>query len=114
MCGQLLVAGKTVSIGLLRALYDTKVPMLISVVSAWGVTVPFAYVTTYLLGWGINGLAIAQGCGMACCVLLLLDRWRVLSFNCSSPPTKLKTIYAKFGVFRTLRVTKQEMNPVNN
>lgn len=34
MCGQLLVAGKTVSIGLLRALYDTKAPMLISVFSA--------------------------------------------------------------------------------
>ncbi|WP_028389616.1 MATE family efflux transporter [Legionella fairfieldensis] len=113
MCGQLLVAGKTVSIGLLRALYDTKVPMLISVVSAWGVIVPFACVTTYLLGWGINGLAIAQVCGMACCVLLLLDRWRVLSFNCSSPPAQLKTIYAKILVFGT-RVTRQVMNPVNN
>lgn len=107
MCGQLLVAGKTVSIGLLRALYDTKVPMLISLMSAWGVTVPLAYATTYLLGGGINGLAIAQATGIACCVLLLLDRWRVLSFNCSTPPTQLKTIYDKFLVFRSLEVTSK-------
>lgn len=100
MFGQLLVAGKTVSIGMLRALYDTKIPMLISLITAWGVTIPIAYASTYLLGWGLNGLAIAQSSGMACCVLLLLDRWKVLSFNFSEPAIQLKTIRAKFLNFQ--------------
>lgn len=111
MCGQLLVAGKTVSIGLLRGLYDTKAPMFISVISAWGITVPFAFVTTHLLGWGINGLAIAQAVGMACCALLLLDRWRALSFNCSNPINQLKTIYVKFLTFGASRIRVETISP---
>jgi len=92
MIGQLLGAGKAISIGLLRALYDTKLPMIIGAICGWGITIPFALIATNIWDWGVNGLAVAQIIGVGSCMLLLLDRWRVLSFNIGSPNKQINTI----------------------
>jgi MATE family multidrug resistance protein len=81
MIGQMFAASKAIGNGMLRALYDTKTPMFISVVCGWGVAVPFAYLTTSVLHLGMNGLAAAQTIAAGSCALLLLYRWQILSFN---------------------------------
>lgn len=87
MMGQLLMAIKTVSVGILRALYDTKIPMIISVICGWGITVPFGYISTYFFEFGINGIAMVQTISFGFCAFMLYDRWRVLSFNISKQPS---------------------------
>lgn len=99
MVGQLLMAIKTVSVGILRSFYDTKVPMIISVLCGWGITVPFACISTYFLELGINSLAIVQTISFGFCAFFLYDRWRVLSFNISEQPLVKKSISHKTRLF---------------
>ena len=92
----LLGAVKSISTGVLRSLYDTKIPMVISVICAWGIAVPLSYISTHTLGLGINGIAMAQVIGFGFCAFFLVDRWRVLNFNITCPPNLKSTIAHNF------------------
>ncbi len=45
--------------GVIRGAGDTRWPMILMVVLAWGVFVPLTYTLTFPLGWGIDGAWIA-------------------------------------------------------
>lgn len=96
MFGLLLSAIKSISIGVLRSLYDTKIPMVISIICSWGIAVPLSYVSTHRWGLGINAIALSQVIGFAFCVFFLLERWWVLSFNISNPACMRNSILFNF------------------
>ena len=45
--------------GVIRGAGDTRWPMILMVVLAWGVFVPLTYALTFTLGWGVDGAWIA-------------------------------------------------------
>lgn len=92
MVGQLLGSSKAICINILRALYDTKSPMIISIFASWGVVVPIAYIAVCLLGLGINSIAMSQALGMGLCAFLLIDKWIVLSAATADPTIKTSGI----------------------
>ena len=60
-----------VSIGALRGLEDTRVPMLLCIVSYWLVVFPVSYIAAFVIGWGAWGvwLGFVVGLGFAAAVL---------------------------------------------
>jgi MATE family multidrug resistance protein len=94
MISQIFESTKTICNIILRAFYDTKPPMLISIFSGWIIGLPFAYILGNKL-WGMNGFAIAQSISAAFGAFLLLDRLNVFSYNVSNPDTKAKVISTK-------------------
>jgi MATE family multidrug resistance protein len=74
---QLVDGAQAIALGLLRGVQDTRVPMLMAVLSYWVVGIP----TSYLLGfvWGLGGVGVWLGLvtGLACAgVFLMLRFWR--------------------------------------
>ncbi len=71
---QFVDAMQAIGAGLLRGLKDTRVPMLMAVVSYWGIGLPTAYVFGIVLGFGGPGIwwGLALGLGVAAVLL----NWR--------------------------------------
>lgn len=74
---QLVDGAQAIALGLLRGVQDTKVPMIMAVLSYWVIGIP----TSYLLGfvWGMGGIGVWLGLvtGLACAgVFLMLRFWR--------------------------------------
>lgn len=55
---------QVMTLGLLRGVQDTRVPMVIAVVSYWGVGVPMSYVMGILWGWGGEGVWLGLVLGL--------------------------------------------------
>ncbi len=68
-------AGQVMALGLLRGLQDTRVPMLIAVVSYWGIGVPASYVIGIRMGQGPVGLWFGMALGLIVAAGLLLARF---------------------------------------
>jgi len=60
-----------VSSGALRGLEDTRVPMLLCILSYWFVVFPVSYIAAFVIGWGAWGvwLGFVVGLGFAAVVL---------------------------------------------
>ncbi|MDD9726275.1 MATE family efflux transporter [Roseovarius sp. SK2] len=71
---QLVDAAQVMALGLLRGVQDTRVPMLIAVVSYWIVGVPVSYAMGFWLDWGGVGIWLGLAVGLALAGVFLM--WR--------------------------------------
>ncbi len=71
---QLVDAGQVMSLGVLRGLQDTRVPMIYAALGYWGVGMPLAWVLGFPLGVGVIGVWIGLVAGLAVAAGLLASR----------------------------------------
>jgi MATE family multidrug resistance protein len=71
---QMADAMQVMALGLLRAIRDTRVPMIAAAISYWGIGIPTAYVLGIQLGYGGEGLWFGLVIGLTCAATLLM--WR--------------------------------------
>lgn len=71
---QMADAVQVIALGLLRAIKDTRVPMIAAMVSYWGIGVPMGYVLAFPLGMGGIGLWLGLVIGLAFAAVTMM--WR--------------------------------------
>lgn len=71
---QVVDAMQVVTLGLLRGVQDTRVPLLLTMVSYWLIGIPAAYVLAFPVGMGPQGLWAGLVAGLSAAAALLL--WR--------------------------------------
>ncbi len=71
---QILDGVQTAAAGALRGLQDTRLPVLLSLGSFWGVGITTGYIMGFSLGWGGVGLWTGQLLGVAMAALLFILR----------------------------------------
>lgn len=70
---------QVVTLGLLRGLRDTRVPMVLAAISYWAVGMPVAYLLGFVAGWGGIGVWLGLVIGLALAAVTLSHRfWRRL------------------------------------
>jgi multidrug resistance protein, MATE family len=74
----LMDAMQVMALGLLRGLHDTRVPLVLAVVSYWLVGIPCSYVLAFPMGYGAVGLWLGLVVGLVCAGgSLMLRFWRL-------------------------------------
>jgi multidrug resistance protein, MATE family len=74
----LMDAMQVMALGLLRGLHDTRVPLVLAVVSYWLVGIPCSYLLAFQLGYGAVGLWLGLVVGLVCAGGSLMVRfWRL-------------------------------------
>jgi MATE family multidrug resistance protein len=74
---QLADAGQVMALGMLRAVRDTKVPMIMAGISYWVIGIPASYLLGFTLEMGGTGVWIGLAIGLAAASVLLGARfWR--------------------------------------
>lgn len=74
---QLADAGQVMALGLLRAVRDTRVPMIIAGIAYWIVGIPASYILGFPLGLGGVGVWLGLAAGLAVASIFLAVRfWR--------------------------------------
>ena len=71
-------------LGALRGMYDIKIPVLISLVSYWMISLPVAYALAFTMGWGGIGVWLGIVTGVMTAFVLLLWRFAYLHRSRSS------------------------------
>jgi MATE family multidrug resistance protein len=66
---------QVVSTGALRGLGDTRTAMRWSLFGHWGVGLPLAYSSCFVLGWGVTGLWLGLASGLMICGVVLVGVW---------------------------------------
>nr|WP_320113930.1 MATE family efflux transporter [uncultured Desulfuromonas sp.] len=64
--------------GALRGFKDTRIPMLLQILSYWGIALPIGSYLGLTLNWGARGFWIGLICGLSSAAVLLLWRLRVM------------------------------------
>ncbi|MGI1663427.1 MATE family efflux transporter [Palleronia sp. KMU-117] len=82
---QLMDAGQVMSLGVLRGIQDTRVPMIHAAISYWGVGMPAAYVLGFPLGFGVVGVWTGLVIGLAFAAGLLFRRFWTLAGRTPAP-----------------------------
>ena len=72
---QLADAMQVMALGLLRGIRDTKVPLVLAVVSYWGIGIPCSYVLAFPMGYGGVGLWLGLVLGLALAAVSLMARF---------------------------------------
>ena len=72
---QLMDAAQVMSLGLLRGVQDTRVPMVMATVSYWVVGAPASYILAFPLGLGAPGVWLGLVVGLAAAGMLLSLRF---------------------------------------
>ncbi len=72
-------AMQVMALGLLRGLHDTRVPLVLAVVSYWLVGIPCSYLLAFKLGYGAVGLWLGLVIGLVCAAVSLLIRFWILA-----------------------------------
>ncbi len=72
---QLFDGTQGVATGILRGLGDTRTPMITNLVGHWAFGLPVAYITCFVLGWGVIGLWIGLSVGLIAVSLVLVRAW---------------------------------------
>jgi MATE family multidrug resistance protein len=75
---QLVDGLQAIAAGLLRGVKDTTVPMILALISYWGIGFTLAYVLAFPYGFGGTGVWIGFVCGLAAAAVLLLGRYAIL------------------------------------
>lgn len=75
---QLFDGLQAVAAGLLRGLKDTKVPMILALISYWPIGFVFAWVFAFPLEWRGPGVWIGFVTGLTAAAILLCVRFRIL------------------------------------
>ncbi len=74
---QVVDIGQVMALGMLRGVQDTRVPMVMAVISYWGIGLPVAYVLAFTLGWEGPGIWLGLTAGLAvACVTMQARFWR--------------------------------------
>lgn len=73
---QLADGVQVAAVGALRGLKDTRVPMLMTLLSYWGVGFPVGLTAAFVLGQGPRGMWYGLITGLACAAVLLAWRFR--------------------------------------
>ena len=81
---QLVDAAQVLSLGLLRGVQDTRVPMVIAGLSYWAVGVPASYVLGFPLGLGGPGIWLGLALGLALAGVFML--WRFWGWSVRALP----------------------------
>ena len=76
---QIFDAVRNVLIGILRGLFDTRFPMLMSLLTIWVIGMPFSYILAFPLHFGAIGFVIGGMLGMIGGVMVMIYRWHKLS-----------------------------------
>lgn len=71
---QIVDAGQVLSSGALRGLKEARVPMLIALVSYWGIGLPVGYGLAFHAGWGGVGIWWGLAIGLAAAAILMTLR----------------------------------------
>jgi MATE family multidrug resistance protein len=85
---QLLDGVQRVAMGALYGLQDTRTPMILSVITFWGVGLASGYVLGFPMGFGGIGLWTGQSIGVAVAGLIFL--WRFHSLTSKSSFVRLE------------------------
>ncbi|MFZ5963693.1 MATE family efflux transporter [Thalassococcus sp. BH17M4-6] len=72
---QLVDGAQVVTLGVLRGMQDTRVPMIMAIVAYWGIGIPASYIFGFVAGWGAVGIWLGLVMGLAVAALALL--WRL-------------------------------------
>lgn len=72
---QLVDAMQAIALGLLRGVHDTRVPMVLAVVSYWLIGLPAAWLLAFPLGFGPPGLWLGLLVGLSFAAALLMARF---------------------------------------
>jgi len=81
---QVVDAAQVLSLGLLRGVQDTRVPMVIAGLSYWAVGVPASYVLGFGLGLGGPGIWLGLALGLALAGVFML--WRFWGWSVRALP----------------------------
>ncbi|RZW05357.1 MAG: MATE family efflux transporter, partial [Rhodobacteraceae bacterium] len=74
---QLVDFGQVMGLGMLRGVQDTRVPMVMAIVSYWLIGLPVAYLFGFVLNWGGVGIWLGLTFGLAAaCVGMQTRFWR--------------------------------------
>lgn len=73
---QILDGCRNVLTGMLRGLFDSRYPMLLSLTAIWIIGIPLSYCLSFPLQMGIYGIPIGSGIGMVLGVGALWWRWQ--------------------------------------
>ncbi len=74
---QAVDGAQVVTVGLLRGVQDTKIPMLMAAFSYWAIGLPAGYICGFVFGWGAPGVWAGLVIGLASAAVLLSWRfWR--------------------------------------
>lgn len=75
---QLVDGAQVIALSLLRGAQDTRIPMVIAVLSYWAVGIPVSYVLGFVVGLGGVGIWLGLAVGLAFAGVLLMHRfWRI-------------------------------------
>ena len=87
---QLTDALQVLALGMLRGVQDTRIPMVIAVISYWLIGMPIAYGLAFIGGFGPAGLWLGLVAGLTVAAVLLMWRfWRGLARgDWTRPPAK--------------------------
>ncbi len=73
---QLVDSGQVMALGMLRGVQDTRVPMVMAIISYWVIGLPVAYVLGFVAGLGGAGIWLGLTVGLACaCVAMQYRFW---------------------------------------
>ncbi|NNE79565.1 MAG: MATE family efflux transporter [Silicimonas sp.] len=72
---QLVDAGQVMALGMLRGVQDTRVPMVIAVVSYWLIGLPVSYLFGFTLAMEGVGIWLGLTVGLACAAVLMQTRF---------------------------------------
>lgn len=73
---QLVDSGQVMALGMLRGVHDTRVPMIMAVVSYWVVGLPVSYLLGFTLGMGGTGIWLGLTIGLAgACAMMQTRFW---------------------------------------
>ncbi|MDB5550716.1 MAG: family efflux transporter [Rhizobium sp.] len=75
---QLVDGLQAIGAGLLRGIKDTRIPMILALISYWGIGFVLAYVLAFPLGWGGIGIWLGFVFGLLAASFLLLGRFAIL------------------------------------
>lgn len=74
---QLVDFGQVMALGMLRGVQDTRVPMVMAIVSYWLIGLPVGYFLGFVAGWGGVGIWLGLTAGLACACISMQHRfWR--------------------------------------
>jgi len=78
LAGELFDAVRNVLTGSLRGMFDTRMPMLISVLGLWVIGIPLGYLFAFLFHGGLIGLVMSTNVGILAGAILIFMRWKKL------------------------------------
>ncbi len=74
---QVVDIGQVMALGMLRGVQDTRMPMIMAVISYWGIGLPVAYVLAFTLGWEGPGVWLGLTAGLAvACITMQARFWK--------------------------------------